>query len=517
MYRLREKQILVGLFAILTTISAHAVDYTWDTSASGGIQGGPGTWRNGTGVTWTADGGATRVVWTNSVTDSATFAGTSGGVVTVANTIQAGKVSFLTDGYSLVATSARSITVGGDLNISSGVTAVIGANVTVTRGNLLTVTGSGHLGIDTGGALISSANNISLHGTAPGSTATIDVTGGALTAAANIFLADSDTGGNGTLNLNQGTVTAPELLRISNSSSGVGTVNLNGGLMTVRSVTKGAGSANFNFNGGTLRASGTSTSLMTGMTTASVLEGGAIIDSNAFDVSTDQSLSHGGMAAVDGGLKKIGTGTLTLGGASTYTGTTAISAGVLSIDNKGTTTARLAGTQAIAISVGGTLLLSESDATASSDRINNSAELILQGGKFDLGGLSEGSAGVNGLGILSVTADSVLDFGLEGGANLIQFSGLGAHVATTRLSVLNWTSGSDRLLFAGNDLTEFSDLYTQSDVSFNGTSGYSLVSFGNFYEVQAVPEPTSAALMSIGAVGAILSFLRKRASRKPEV
>ncbi len=60
----------------------------------------------------------------------------------------------------------------------------------------------------------------------------------------------------------------------------------------------------------------------------------AAIDTNGQSVSFASPLSHNVSAgAVDGGLTKLGSGTLTLTAASTYTGPTNVSAGTLSVDN----------------------------------------------------------------------------------------------------------------------------------------------------------------------------------------
>jgi autotransporter-associated beta strand protein len=60
-----------------------------------------------------------------------------------------------------------------------------------------------------------------------------------------------------------------------------------------------------------------------------VKAGGAIIDTNGHAISITEPLSAG--EANDGGLTKLGDGTLTLTGDSTYTGDTVVAAGILSI------------------------------------------------------------------------------------------------------------------------------------------------------------------------------------------
>ena len=108
-----------------------------------------------------------------------------------------------------------------------------------------------------------------------------------------------------------------------------GTINLDGGVFaTVRPFTmatgSGAGTGTVNFNGGTLRALGSSADLIA-VTAANVKNGGAFIDTNSFDVTIAQPL----VSAGSGGLTKLSAGTLTLTGSNSYAGTTAVNGGTL--------------------------------------------------------------------------------------------------------------------------------------------------------------------------------------------
>jgi fibronectin-binding autotransporter adhesin len=131
----------------------------------------------------------------------------------------------------------------------------------------------------------------------------------------------------GTVNLDGGTIVA--------SRVGTGTANQTAGLVST---------ANFYFNGGTLKARTNSTTFFQGRTTdpvtpinAYVTARGAVIDSDVYSISflepllTDPNLGGG----VDGGLKKFGTGTLTLAGTNTYIGNTLVGAGTLLITGQG--------------------------------------------------------------------------------------------------------------------------------------------------------------------------------------
>jgi arylsulfatase len=115
------------------------------------------------------------------------------------------------------------------------------------------------------------------------------------------------------------------------SATADGTYNLNGGVLWTKQivqVTAGAPGGTFNFNGGTLKPTTSSATFFTGVQTANILSGGAIIDTTNLNIAIGQAL--GG----NGPLTKIGTSTLTLSGANTYTGTTTVSNGTLLINGQ---------------------------------------------------------------------------------------------------------------------------------------------------------------------------------------
>lgn len=161
-----------------------------------------------------------------------------------------------------------------------------------------------------------------------GSQGRLNVNGGTLTSYENMLVGE---GGTGTVNLTNGTVMVANKSMILGVNSGsAGTVNLVGGTLGVGSISKGAGSGTFNFNGGTLRPTASTATFMQGLTAANVQAGGAVIDTDGKNITVGQALLNAG-----GGLTKTGNGTLTLTGASTYNGTTTISTGTLALGTGG--------------------------------------------------------------------------------------------------------------------------------------------------------------------------------------
>ena len=234
-------------------------------------------------------------------------------------------------------------------------------------------------------------------------------------------------------------------------------------------------------------------------------------------------------------LTKTGTGTQVLTGASTYTGATTVSAGTLSLDNNNSTTPRLANTSGITVNGGGTLLLAQSGATASTDRIGNAVPVTLSasatangGGKFSTGGLSEGPAnGVSGqsaaMGALTLGNNSTIDFttgATAAGSNLL-FASL-SYTSGDVVSIRNFTgaagadngaAGNDRLLIIGNP--SLSDAQLASITFYNdaGTAfatGATEISFNGYTELVPVPVPEPATWAAGALLVASVGVVRRR-------
>ena len=164
--------------------------------------------------------------------------------------------------------------------------------------------------------------------------------------------------GNASFNQNGGTVVTANPVQVAvNATAAVGTYTLgNGtagsGVLRTTGVAGGTGTSTLAFNGGTLQANASSATFVTGLTHAYVGAAPAVIDTNTFAVTVPQVLATNPTVTTDGGLSKIGVGTLILTGANTYAGGTTVNLGTLA-----TGTAGSFGTGNVAVAAGAVLTL----------------------------------------------------------------------------------------------------------------------------------------------------------------
>ncbi|MEQ1859283.1 MAG: autotransporter-associated beta strand repeat-containing protein [Chthoniobacteraceae bacterium] len=195
-----------------------------------------------------------------------------------------------------------------------------------------------------GGTINVNANRMTIGAGGAGSIGVVNQTGGALTVAAGantgLFVGEN---GNGTYNISAGTVTLNTNAGVNSgtiqfagaASSTVGNFNLNGGTVTAFGVTKGASNAagvyRFNFGGGTLKANANNAAFFAdlALTDAYVNAGGAVIDTNNFNVTIAEPLlaptgdGVNSVAVTAGGTGYVGTPLVQITGGG-GTGATAV-------------------------------------------------------------------------------------------------------------------------------------------------------------------------------------------------
>lgn len=195
------------------------------------------------------------------------------------------------------------------------------------------VIGSGAAG---GGSMSITGGTFSTEGAASpdvignsGNTAHLAIDGGTFTSP-ELQLGVAGTG-TGTLTINSGNANITTLA-FRFGTGGTGTIHLNGGTLATSSISRSGGIGTLNLNGGTLRATATTATFLEGLSNALVKSGGITIDTSTHKITIAQPLK-GDPSSPGGGLVKTGAGVLTPTGANSYTGTTAVSAGILVVAN----------------------------------------------------------------------------------------------------------------------------------------------------------------------------------------
>jgi autotransporter-associated beta strand protein len=243
--------------------------------------------------------------------------------------------------------------------------------------------------------------------------------------------------------------------------------------------------------------------------------GGTVTGSGAATLTVGSAGGSGSYAGViTGGMSfaKSGSGTETLTGNNTYTGATTINGGTLEINNNNSASSgRLSGTSVITVNSGGTLLLSGSSSWT--DRINDNADMTLNGGTFNTGGLSEHGATNNtaGIGKLTLQSSSIIDMG--SGSSIIAFAKSAGNPWSGTLSIYNWSGtpvtggGTDQLYFSANgDGLKAPQLADIQFYSGFGTGAYApgaiILSDGEVVPT-GIPEPSTwiGGALALGALG----------------
>jgi autotransporter-associated beta strand protein len=282
---------------------------------------------------------------------TATLAGLSGegttgfhNGVTISGALNGGQVSV--DGVASIGTlSAGSLTLRGN---TSSIATLDGGSVTLTGTTLTVNTGTSAGPIDGSGALVKNGTGtLTLSGSNR-------FTGGTTVNAGSLVVAGGSLAANGAVTVNAATF-------------GIGAVD--GGTLVIGALTLGNGASNSVVSGGTLQASafnlnsGSVSSILAGagaltkntagtvtLSAANTFTGGSTINAGTlavvaggdllgtvtnkakllFNIASGSS-AFSGLITDSGAVEKTGAGTLVLKAASTYTGLTTVSAGVLQL------------------------------------------------------------------------------------------------------------------------------------------------------------------------------------------
>ena len=363
----------------------------------------------------------------------------------------------------------------------------------------------------TGGTLVLNGTTLALGANA----LTMDDNSGNVNTQGNVTISDQITGTGGSIVKN-----GPGTLLLQNvNNTYTGGTQIGGGTVGIVNdlslgAVPGSPSNNVQFTGSaTLQDTSNNVSLATNRNISVANGATATFNSNGNTFTINGVINN---PVGNGNIAKSGAGSVVLTGANTYTGTTAINAGTLNLDNNNTTTARLAGTSGITVNSGGTLLLSQSGGTASNDRINDSATMTLNGGTFNSGGLSEHGASNNtaGIGAVTLQSSSIIDMGNV--ASIIAFANSLAQAASwigSTISIYDWSgipvtgNGTDQLYFGsdstGLSLAQLADFQFYSGFGTGAfTPGAAILTTGEVVPLSPVPEPSTwlAAALALGAV-----------------
>jgi len=235
--------------------------------------------------------------------------------------------------------NAKALTVsvdasGDTLNIDSG------ASVNLNGGNLIMHQGGGGgdmMNID--GGIVTNAGAIDFTFTAPNrpGNALVISNGGQLSSLQNSNIncvsGSATVTGTGSLwNMNDKTLSiGAAVITGTNTSQGNSLKIANGGTVSTGGLILGSTNNWVTIDGGTLTA-GTNGSLVSGTGYVYVRAAGAVIDTGIFSTTVSVPMVDD-PASTGGGLAKVGTGTLTLTAANTFTGTTTANGGTLKLAN----------------------------------------------------------------------------------------------------------------------------------------------------------------------------------------
>jgi fibronectin-binding autotransporter adhesin len=426
--------LLAGLSAMViagVTLPTGAAVLTWDgDTGTGGLQDGGGTWNTTDTNRWW--NGSSYQAWNSATPDAATFGVGSGaaGTVTLGGPITVGSVTFNAAGSGSYTISGNTLTLSG----SPTITVASGQNATITStlaGTAFTKAGDGTLSINTvvgySGTTIVSGGTLKLGGTY------------------NILGGGRDV-----------SVLSGATLYADTWSQNIRNVTLSGGTLAgdggnccgswlIQSITVTAGS-------------GTST-------ISSLNVGLSPLGTGVIDVGSGAQLDVTGTIWGGGGtnmpLIKAGSGVLRLLGANSYTASTTINAGTLTVNTlaNGGVNSSIGASSNVATNLvlnGGTLQYTGPGATT--DRL------------FSVG-TSGGTIDASGTGAVAFTNTGAMGFNGQTGARTLTLTGTNTG-ANTLAALIGDSGGATSLVKSGTGtwvLTHATNTYTGTTTVNAGT------------------------------------------------
>jgi autotransporter-associated beta strand protein len=236
--------------------------------------------------------------------------------------------------------------------------------------------------------------------------------------------------------------------------------------------------------------------------------GGVDTNGKALTVDGTGNTTISGVVSNSGSVTKAGQGLLALIAANTFTGSTTVSGGTLAL--AAASGSALGSTSSVTVNSGGTLLL------GANNQINDSAPMTLAGGTFAKGNFSEGTTSSVGVGALTLTANSHIDFG-TGTVGVLTFANLTVNSFT--LTIDNWTgqygqmgsASTDRLIFDSDQSANLANFYFTG----YGAGAVEFALGGGFFEVvAAIPEPSTWVGAAFGLIGIAISYSQWRRRRR---
>ena len=304
--------------------------------------------------------------------------------------------------------SGGTVNLSGDASSGNWIDYNAGQNVNYTiNGGTLNLNGSGagsylslgrNSGATTGTLTVQAGGTVNVGTTGPGrisfaiagnASGKLDIQGGAITVGtadiANqiyLFPAGSTAGNSAVMTQSGGVMTAQGIQFGAASgtyAAATASLTLTGGSLYLGSlgITEGAAHAtdSVTFSGGIVGAAANWSSAMNISLGSS---GGPVTFQAADAASVAHDITLSGALSGSQGFTKTGGGTLTLSGANTYSGSTAINAGTVLLVGSGSA----ASSSGLSITNGGALTLMNSASANLNSRVSNTAAIAMNGGAF---------------------------------------------------------------------------------------------------------------------------------------